>query len=257
MLNVEEPCSSNNLADTEIVFESNMAEPLIKDKETMTDDYQESVPMRFCQLTRKSDVLFFTGLENTRIFQTLFNYLQKKVSVMAYWGGSKKTLKPRYGSIELTEALLSSPDIEFNKITLLKPKRKLTLEQEFLLVLMKLRLGIMVEDLPFRFKVSPGKVSQIFITWIKLISKELSVLVIWPSSSQIKSTIPNCFKKLYHIVRVITDCTEVFMEMPSSLVMQACLYSDYKHHSTVKFLVTITPNGGIIVDFPNLWWSNF
>ena len=58
-LNVEEPCSSNNFVDTEIVFESNMAEPLIKDKETMTDDYQESVPMRFCQLTRESDVVFY------------------------------------------------------------------------------------------------------------------------------------------------------------------------------------------------------
>ena len=62
MLNVEETCSSNNFGDTKIIFESNMAEVLIKDKETMTDDYQESVPMRFCQLTRESDVLFLTGL---------------------------------------------------------------------------------------------------------------------------------------------------------------------------------------------------
>lgn len=57
MLNVEEPCSSDNFVYTEIVFESNMAEPLIKDNKTMTDDYQESLPMRFCPLTRKSDVL--------------------------------------------------------------------------------------------------------------------------------------------------------------------------------------------------------
>ena len=142
---------------------------------------------------------------------------------MTYWDGSKKTLKPRKGSgsIEIIEALLSSPDIEFNKITLLKPgpKRTLTLEQEFLLVLMKLRLRIMVEDLALRFKVSRGKMSQIFITWIKLMSKELSVLVIWSSSSQIKSTFPSWFKKLYHNARVIIDCTEVFMEKPSSLVV--------------------------------------
>ena len=101
---------------------------------------------------------------------------------MTYWDGSKKTLKLRKGSgsIELTKGLLSSPDIEFNKITFLKPdpKPKLTLEQEFLLVLMKLRLRNMVEDLAFCFKVSPGKVSQIFVTWIELMSKELSVLVI-------------------------------------------------------------------------------
>ena len=248
MFNVEEPCSSDNFDDTE-VFESSMTEPLIKDKETITGGYQEGVPMKFCQLTRESDVLFFTGLENTRIYISNTNYLQKKASVMTYWDDSKKTLKPRKGcdSIELTDALLSSRDIEFNKITLLKPgpKRKLTLEQEFLLVLMKLRLGIMVEDLAFRFKVSPRKVSQIFIIWMKLISKELSVLVIWPSLSRIKSTFPNCFKRLYHNVRVTIDCTELYMVTPSSFVMQACLYNDYMHHSTVKFLVTITPDGAL------------
>ena len=80
-------------------------------------------------------------------------------------------------------------------------------------------------------------------------SKELSALVIWPSSSQIKSTFPNCLKELNHNVRVIIDCTEVFMETPSSLVGQACLYSDCKHHCTVKFLVVITRNG------PLLWIS--
>ena len=35
------------------------------------------------------------------------------------------------------------------------------------------------------------------------------------------------------------------METPSSLVVQACLYSDYKHRCTVKFLVAIAPNGAL------------
>ena len=51
---------------------------------------------------------------------------------MTYYDGNKKTLKHRKwsGSIEFTEALLSSPDIEFNNIILLKPgpKHKLTFE---------------------------------------------------------------------------------------------------------------------------------
>ena len=58
-------------------------------------------------------------------------------------------------------------------------------------------LGLMVKDLAFHFQVSPGKVSQIFITWIKFLSQELSVLIIWPSARQIKSMLPNCCKKLY------------------------------------------------------------
>ena len=40
MFNVQEPCSSRNFGATEIVFESNMGESVIKDKETMTDDHQ-------------------------------------------------------------------------------------------------------------------------------------------------------------------------------------------------------------------------
>ena len=56
------------LGNTKIVFESNRSEPLIKNKEIMTAHYQESVPMRFCKLIRENHVLFFTELQNTRIF---------------------------------------------------------------------------------------------------------------------------------------------------------------------------------------------
>ena len=149
---------------------------------------------------------------------------------MHYWDGSKKFLQPRTGnsSVELTESLLSSSDFYLNPdlIDVLKsgPKRKLSLEQEFLLVLMKLRLGLMVEDLAFRFQISAGKVSQIFITWIKLMSKELAVLIIWPSSFQIKATLPLCFKKLFPNTRVVIDCTEVFMETPSSLARNSSMF---------------------------------
>ena len=70
-----------------------MADLVMKDKEKMTADYKESVPMRFCQLICENYVQFFTGLENTRIFQTLFNYLQKKAFAMACWDGTKTRYK--------------------------------------------------------------------------------------------------------------------------------------------------------------------
>ena len=53
------------------------------------------------------------------------------------------------------------------------------------------------------------------------------------------------FKKSYPKVRTIIDCTEVFLETPSSLEVQALLWSEYKHHCTLKFLVAITPNGAV------------
>ena len=45
--------------------------------------------------------------------------------------------------------------------------------------------------------------------------------------------------------RVILDCAEVFIKRPKSLINQACTWSEYKHHNTIKFLVGISPTGYI------------
>ena len=51
------------------------------------------------------------------------------------------------------------------------PPRKLALEQELLLTLTRLRLGLLLEDLAWRFNNSAGTASSIFLTWVKLLSK--------------------------------------------------------------------------------------
>ena len=85
-----------------------------------------------------------------------------------------------------TQPLLLSPDYDIDPelIHHVKsgPKRKLTLKQEMLMFLMKLRLDVMVEDSACWFHMSPGKIFEIFITWVKLMSKQLGVLVIWSSN---------------------------------------------------------------------------
>ena len=60
---------------------------------------------------------------------------------------------------------------------------------------MKLRLALLTTDLGFRFHVSAITVSSIFITWIKLMSKELSVLIVWPSRQQVKKShhVSSCY----------------------------------------------------------------
>ena len=75
--------------------------------------------------------------------------------------------------------------------------------------------------------------------------QELAHLIIWPSKRVVKEKLPACFQMLYPHVRCIIDCTEVFIETPSSLDIQAMCWSEYKHHCTIKFLVSITPNGMI------------
>ena len=160
----------------------------IEDDDLDHDDTHLRVPMRFEQISREADVKTFTGLPSTKCFNCIFDHLFPKAQHMQYWRGPKQTAR-------------EAPQDYGNRGTVLPkcrpgPERKLDLEQEFLLTLMKLKLGLINEDLAFRFMVSSTTVSSIFITWINLMSKELSVLIIWPSKQQVKNTLPACFKKI-------------------------------------------------------------
>ena len=43
--------------------------------------------------------------------------------------------------------------------------------------------------------------------------------------------------------RIIIDCSEVFCKRPSGLQARKQLFLNYKHHTTVEFLVGISPSG--------------
>ena len=58
-------------------------------------------------------------------------------------------------------------------------------------------------------------------------------------------TMPSSFRKFFRQCAVIIDCSEVFMERPSDLLACAQVWSNYKHHSMVKFLIGIAPQGTI------------
>ena len=58
---------------------------------------------------------------------------------------------------------------------------KLSVKDEFLLVLMKLRMGLTDIDLAERFNISQSTVSAIFITWINYLYVILGSLKIWPT----------------------------------------------------------------------------
>ena len=114
---------------------------------------------------------------------------------------------------------------------------------------MRLRLGLLNEDLADRFGVSGTICSNTFTTWIRLISKILGhSLVNWLPQEAIRQHMPESFKRVqgYSKCRVILDCSEVFIERPKSLHAQALTWSAYKHHTTLKFLVGIAPSGYII-----------
>jgi hypothetical protein len=53
---------------------------------------------------------------------------------------------------------------------------------------------------------------------------------------------PDVFKEKYATTRVIIDCTEIFIQRPTSTNVQQLTWSSYKQHNTAKALIGVTPN---------------
>ena len=130
----------------------------------------------------------------------------------------------------------------------------LTMFQEFLLTMMRLRLNLTFQDLAYRFNISKSTASRIFDKWIVVMARELKFLIKWPDREVLQKTMPHDFVQAYgRKVVVVIDCFEVFVERPGDLLARACTWSNYKHHNTVKFLIGICPQG--VISFISKAWG--
>ena len=86
---------------------------------------------------------------------------------------------------------------------------KLVPENELFLVLVRLRLGLLVEDLATRFCVTKSFVSRVFQKWLDVMYIRLSFLIAWPERDMCKQNMPMCFKEAYPNCRCVIDCSEI------------------------------------------------
>ena len=173
-------------------------------------------------------VKYYTGFSTGLMFMACFNFLESSAKVMRTWKGSSTT-----------------PEIWEQHGSKRGSKPKLSLIEQFFLVMVRLRLGLGEVDLAQRFKVSQSTVSRTIITWLNLMYHKFHQLPVWLSRHKITKLMPPCFKKWYPSTRIIIDCTEFFINTPSSLTRQSSTWSAYKHHNTVKVLIGIAPHGHV------------
>ena len=171
-------------------------------------------------------VNFYTGLPDYLTLNVLFKSFGNAGNKLVY-----------YDSGTNSEKLSNS---EHNKCG---PKRSLTPEQEFFLVLVRLRLGLLEEDLAYRASISAIHISRILVTWIDFLHNFFRAIPIWGSRACINEAMPGCFKDSYPTTRVIIDCTELFIEKASSVRSQSATFSHYKQYNTAKGVVGISPSG--------------
>ncbi|XP_065896022.1 uncharacterized protein [Dysidea avara] len=147
----------------------------------------------FCEESLKDDsiVSFYTGLPNLKVLKAIFNH------VCITLPGERSA------------------------------QCKLTKFQEFMVVMLKLRINPPLVDLSCRFNVSPSTVSRILLKWITQMNIRLKGLIIWPERENLQKTMPNCF------------CLSFGKKARSST------WSNYKHRNTAKVLLGIVPQGAV------------
>ena len=160
----------------------------------------------------------------------------------------------------LTDKLLSDAQLKmytgvdrkvFNSLLawlqpVIKPKKDdshlLMPSQKLLMVLMRIHMNLTLGDLTCRFAVDQSTVSRTLHHWIPMLSTHLKPLIQWPKTN-VGPTVPP-YDLLPNSVGII-DGTEVFIQRPSNLETQKSSYSDYKSHTTVKYLVAIDTFTGV------------
>jgi len=116
--------------------------------------------------------------------------------------------------------------------------------QQFILTLMRLRLNVEFVFLGYIFGVSQRTASKVFHG---VIDVRYQPLVLWPERKHLQESMPVQFREQFgKKVAVIIDCFEVFMDRPSNPLASAQVFSNYKRHTTVKWLIGISPQGSIV-----------
>ena len=222
-----------------------------------TSDDHERIPcsQKFSVAHLLSLFTHFTGFSSHGEFMNTLQFVLPNLDrkLLIYWDS-----EARKNSVIDTERLfdgdLDDPDDindqeEQNESTFTRPTaHKLAVDDEYLLVLMRLRMGLTIIDLGERFGISESTVNNIFLTWINYLYVTLGSLKIWPHRDIILQNAPVEFLEKYPNNICIIDATELKIEVPSALQKHSESYSTYKSHTTLKCLLglLLDPKGGIM-----------
>ncbi|XP_050500902.1 uncharacterized protein LOC126880873 [Diabrotica virgifera virgifera] len=115
--------------------------------------------------------------------------------------------------------------------------------RDILISLKKIRLNDPYIRLAIDFDVSTSLIGKIFNRTVPLIANRMKQFIFFPPMKQIYEKLPISFRKRYFKTVSVLDCFEIRIEKPSSAKQQSLTWSEYKHCNTIKYLISITPDG--------------
>ena len=206
----------------------------LKERLRHFEDRQRTTRENFFKHATESDktVRYFTGMPWLAIFYGMLTTLTIDNGPITYWRGPSTQERRR-----ASDAV----------------RRVLTETKEYLLTLIRIRLGLDLELLGYSFGIHASTASRIFITWVNVLYSTFQHLIVWPERAMIHAHMPPEFKARYPNTRVIIDCMEFETQRPLNTQNQTRTYSQYKGRNTCKALVGLTPNGAF--SFVSEVWS--
>ncbi|KAJ2952578.1 hypothetical protein O0L34_g6901 [Tuta absoluta] len=120
-----------------------------------------------------------------------------------------------------------------------------SIARDVMISLKKIRLHQSNAVLALDFGLSETTVSKVIRHTIPDISSSMKSIIYFPPSTDVLLNLPIPFRKRYSQVQSIIDCFEIQIEKPTNAVKQALTWSDYKSCNTLKYLISITPDGFI------------
>ena len=204
---------------------NNKSNPCLHCSSPLTSQQKKGLHRRgFITEITKSDANCFryTGIPNVELLHEIFNWVSPAAQTVKLWDGQYKFV-PGNGGLT---------------------RKAMSLFDEYLVTLVRLRRGYDVEHMAYLFAVSKSQISRIFITWVNLLYQCLQPLLKWPSRDLLEANMPSTFKA-YPRTRVIIDATEFHIEKPFRPHAQKRTWSNYKQANTFKLLVGIMPSGAI------------
>lgn len=121
---------------------------------------------------------------------------------------------------------------------------RLAIKEPIVLLLTKLKCDLTYTTLSVLFGISHELCKKYFCEMLPIISEVLGFTIQLPSLKKIKQNMPKCFEQ-FQSVRIVLDCTEIFIQKPKCLSCRIRFYSQYKSNTTVKIVTGVSP-GGII-----------
>ncbi|KAL0839756.1 hypothetical protein ABMA28_016397 [Loxostege sticticalis] len=114
-----------------------------------------------------------------------------------------------------------------------------------LITLKKIRLNDSYSRLAIDFGLQKGCVAKVIRKTLPLIAHFMKDLIYFPEKSKVEENLPMAFRSRFSKTQSIIDCFEIQIQQPSNATHQSLTWSNYKGCNTLKYLISITPNGFI------------